>query len=99
MSKEEITVHDVDIALTRKLGAIKDEGKHHIYFYLQHEGSEYTVGKLSHSWSGSLNDTQVKMCADMLCIKKRDFESFVSCTKSRDDIVKLWQGGRSAHWS
>lgn len=52
-----LTVRDVEHGFLRKLGAEKDERRDHVYFYLTHEGSQYTVGKLSHSWRGDLNDT------------------------------------------
>ena len=52
-------MRDVKHAFTRKLGAEEDSSGDHNYFYFEYQGSEYTVGKLSHSWGGNLNDTQI----------------------------------------
>lgn len=90
-----MTVRDVEDCLVRKLGAERDESGDHIYFYLNHQSSEYTVGKLSHSWKGSLNDTQVLMLARKLFLQKREFERLVSCDLSAAEAVDLWQARRN----
>lgn len=87
-------VEDVRRAFTRKLGAAEDRGRHHIYYYFDYEGSEYTVGKISHSWRGSLNDTQVDMLAKKLFLERREFESFVDCTLSTEEMIGCWQSRR-----
>ncbi len=96
-----MTVHDVERAFTRKLGAERDDSGDHIYFYLNHRGSEYTVGKLSHSWRGSLNDTQVAMLARKLFLQKAEFEGFVECVTPAEEMKNLWQtrgaAARSSH--
>jgi len=89
-----LDVHDAIRAFTRKLGAIKDESGDHIYFYLSFEGSDYIVGKLSHSWTSNLNDTQINMLAHKLYLKKREFEQFVSCKLTAPDMINLWQQRR-----
>ena len=86
-----LTVRDVEDCFERKLRAERDESGDHIYFYLNHQGSQYTVGKLSHSWKGSLNDTQVLMLARKLHLQAREFERLVSCDLSPADTVDLWQ--------
>ena len=89
-------IHDVKRAFTRKLGAEGDDSGDHIYFYLDYKGSQYTVGKLSHSWSGDLNDTQIMMLARKLFLKKREFELFVDCTLNTAETIDLWQERRQA---
>lgn len=91
-----MNVHDVKKAFTRKLGATADYSGDHIYFYLVYEGSEYTVGKLSHSWRGDLNDTQITMLSRKLELKKREFENFVDCNLKTPDMIKLWQSRRDS---
>jgi len=75
----------------RKLGAEEDVSGDHIYYYLNHQGSQYTVGKLSHSWSGALNHTQVAMLARKLYLKKAEFEQFVSCELQTQAAIDTWQ--------
>lgn len=89
-----MNVHDATKAFTRKLGATEDNSGDHIYFYLSFEGSDYTVGKLSHSWTGSLNDTQINMLAHKLHLKKHEFEQFVGCRLTTPDMINLWQQRR-----
>ncbi len=90
-----LTVRDVEHCVVSKLGAERDESGDHIYFYLNHQGSQYTVGKLSHSWKGSLNDTQVLMLARKLHLQKREFERLVSCDLIAADAVDFWQTRRN----
>lgn len=78
----------------KKLGAEEDISGDHIYYYLDYQGSQYTVGKLSHSWSGSLNDTQVSMLAHKLHLKKKEFEQFVSCELDTQTAINVWQKRR-----
>lgn len=90
-----LTVRDVEYCFVSKLGAERDESGDHIYFYLNYQGSQYTVGKLSHSWRGSLNDTQVLMLARKLRLQKREFEQLVGCGLEAADGVDLWQSRRN----
>jgi len=83
-------VREVEHAFANKLRAERDSAGHHIYFYLNHEGSQYTVGKLSHSWKGDLNDTQVMMLASRLHLRKREFERFVDCDLEAREVLGLW---------
>lgn len=91
-----MNIRDVKRAFTKKLAAEEDDRRDHIYFYLNYDGSQYTVGKLSHSWSGDLNDTQVGMLSRKLCLRKKQFESFVDCTLSANQTIELWQSNRQA---
>lgn len=89
-----LTVGEVEEAFVRKLGAERDNSGDHIYFYLRYDNSDYTVGKLSHSWRGTLNDTQVLMLARKLWLQKREFERFVDCDLTTADMIDLWQSRR-----
>jgi hypothetical protein len=89
-----VTVADAEHALKSKLGATRDRSGDHVYFYFRDGESEYTVGKLSHSWKGQLNDTQITMLAKKLRLLKREFEDFVSCSLEKDQMVALWRQRR-----
>jgi hypothetical protein len=86
-----LDIRAVSRSFTKKLGAEEDVSGDHLYYYLEYKGSQYTVGKLSHSWSGSLNDTQVGMLARKLHLKKKEFEQFFSCTLDAKSTIELWQ--------
>lgn len=92
-----LKIREVKRVFTNKLGAQEDDSGDHIYFYLDFKGSQYTVGKLSHSWKADLNDSQVMMLSRKLCLKKREFEWFVSCTLTAKDTVDLWQARRRTY--
>ena len=86
-----LTISDVEKAFVYKLGAQKDTSGDHIHFYLNYHGSEYTVGKLSRSWKGSLNNSQIGMLARKLYLQKREFEQWVNCTVTNTEMTDLWQ--------
>jgi hypothetical protein len=90
-----LDVHDVERAFLRKLGAERNHQGHHVFFFYSHQGSNYTVAKLSHSWSGHLNDTQLGMLAKKLNLRKREFEEWVNCAMDNDTMIGRWQAGRA----
>ena len=90
-----LRVRDVEHGYVNKLGAERDPSGDHIYFYLNYGGSQYIVGKLSHSWRGALNDTQIMMLARKLCLQKREFERFVDCDLQAAEVIDLWQRRRN----
>ena len=90
-----LRVRDVKHAFTNKLGAELDDSGNHIYFYLDYGSSQFTVGKLSHSWRGNLNDTQIRMLAHKLYLQKREFERWVACTVTTEKMIELWQTRRT----
>ena len=85
-----MSVRAVERAFTRKLGAERDDSGDHIFFYFAREDSVYTVGKLSHSWSGDLSDTQEQMLAQKLCLQLREFRQFVDCGLSAREMIARW---------
>jgi hypothetical protein len=89
-----VTTAEAEHALKSKLGAVRDRSGDHIYFYFKDGESEYTVGKLSHSWKGQLNDTQVSMLAKKLRLLKREFEEFVDCSLETNQMLKMWRQRR-----
>ena len=96
MPRIRLTVNDVVNAYINKLGAIQDRSGDHIYFYLDFQGSEYTIGKLSHSWGGTLGDTQVLIVARKLWLQKREFERWVICDMENPEMLSIWQERRGA---
>ena len=89
-----MTVSDAEYALKNKLGATRDRSGDHVYFYLKDGASDYTVGKISHSWRGALNDTQVTMLAKKLRLQKTEFEAFVDCALEKHQMLQVWRRRR-----
>lgn len=89
-----MTVREAERALTRKLGASRDRSGDHIYFFLTDGDADYTVGKISHSWGGQLNDTKINMLAKKLHLRKQEFESFVDCGIERGQLLEMWRQRR-----
>jgi hypothetical protein len=85
-----VDLRDVERALTKKLRARRDPSGHHIFFYLDHKGCTYTVGKVSHSWGGHLNDAQIGMMARKLRLQKKEFEDFVDCSLDCCSVIRLF---------
>ncbi len=96
MPRIRLTVNDIKSAFTGKMGATEDDSGDHTYYYLDYEGSEYTVGKISHSWGGSLNNTQILMFARKLFLQKREFEKWVVCDIDTPEMLQIWQSRRQA---
>jgi hypothetical protein len=88
-----MTVDEAKWAFTVKLGASEDRSGEHIYFYFTDGNSEYTIGKMSHSWRGGkqLNDWLIKSMAKKMCLSKKDFEQFVDCTLAKPQMLKKWR--------
>lgn len=81
-------VSDVDHKLQQKLGAVRDRSGHHVFFYQTIDGKEHLVAKMSHSWRGQLDKTQIKMLADGLRLQLHEFELFVDCAESAEQVIK-----------
>lgn len=86
-----MTVDDAKDAFTGKLGAIQDKSGKHIFFYFRDSDSDYTVGKISHSWRGQLNNTQIMLLAKKLRLQKQEFEKWVDCTLQTDEMLQIWR--------
>lgn len=89
-----MTVREAERALTRKLGATRDRSGDHIYFYFRDGESDYIVGKISHSWGGQLDDTQIGMLARKLRLLKKEFEAFVDCGLEVGPMLDIWRQRR-----
>jgi|SRR5208337_5097858 len=92
-----MTVDEAKDAFTGKLGAAQDKSGKHIFYCFKDSGSDYTVGKISHSWTGQLNDTQTGMLAKKLCLQKQEFENWVGCTLENDEMLKIWRNRRPTY--
>jgi hypothetical protein len=94
-----MTVDDAKDAFTGKLGAAQDKSGKHIFFYFKDGDLDYTVGKISHSWRGQLNDTQILMLAKKLYLQKQEFEKWVDCTLKNHQMLQIWRARRPRYTS
>ncbi len=92
-----MTVNEAKGAYTGKLGATEDKRGKHIFFCFKDSGSDYTIGKISHSWRGQLNDTQIGLLARKLRLQKQEFENWVDCTLQNDEMLQIWRNRPSTY--
>lgn len=74
-----------------KLDAIEDRKKHHIYYWMNIDGHEYRIGKLSHSARGQAPDHVIIDTARRLKLTKKEFESLVDCTIDKSVHEGIWR--------
>jgi hypothetical protein len=80
-------------ALGTKLGAIEDKGSDHSYYYMDIEGKQHRIAKLSHSSRGSeqINDFIINDTAKRMHLEKTELVDFASCSISKDGYIKIWK--------
>lgn len=83
-------VGEIRRAMVRKLEALEDRRKDHIWFYFSYDGKEYKGPKLSHSWHGDLNDQQIAWLKKPLELTKSEFQDFVECPLSTQEFYEKW---------
>ena len=82
---------EIRSTLVAKLDAVEDRTGHHIYFWLDINGSEFRVGKLSHSGRGQAPDHVISDTARRLKLTKKEFLSLVECKISKDMHKEIWK--------
>lgn len=82
---------EIRSTLVAKLDAVEDRAGHHVYFWLDIDGSEFRVGKLSHSARGQAPDHVVSDTAKRLKLTKKEFNSLVDCTIDKEMHEDIWR--------
>ena len=85
-------VRAVRAALIRKLEAIEDRARHHVFFYLDYDGRRYLGSKMSHSWRGDLDDQQIDWVKKPLLLSKSEFDQLVDCPMTKNQFFEVWIG-------
>lgn len=85
---------EIRSTLVAKLDATEDRAGHHVYFWLDIDGHEYRVGKLSHSARGQAPDHVVSDTAKRLKLTKKEFNSLVECTIDKQMHEDIWKERR-----
>lgn len=83
-------VRDIRRALLRKLHAVEDPKRAHVFYYFVIEGKQYKATKLSHGATGQLDDNLVHLVAGQLRLRKEELESLVECPLSENEYFALW---------
>jgi hypothetical protein len=81
---------DIRRTLLRKLHAIEDRKKDHIFFYFDRDGKQHRATKLSHGLQGQLDDTLLGLIAKQLRLQKKELDSLVECSLKEDEYFKRW---------
>ncbi len=84
-------IREIRSTLVAKLDANEDRAGHHIYFWLNIDGREYRVGKLSHSARGQAPDHVVSDTARRLELTKEEFRSLVECSIDKAMHEDIWR--------
>ncbi len=82
---------EIRSTLVAKLDAEEDRTGHHVYFWLNVDGHEFRVGKMSHSARGQAPEYVIKDTAKRLRLTKEEFESLVGCTITKEMHKDIWR--------
>ncbi len=77
--------------MVNKLDAIEDRAGHHIYYWINFDGREYRVGKMSHSARGQASDHIIIDTARRLKLTKKEFLDLVECTIDKNMHEDIWK--------
>ena len=81
-------IRDLQRALRRKLGAVEDRRRHHVFWWLEIDGREFRVAKFSHSSRNQL--PQISDTAKRLKLSNTEFDDLVDCPLTGDEFRRLW---------
>ena len=82
---------EIQTTLVVKLGAIEDRTSHHVYYWMNVDGIEFRVGKLSHSSRGRAPEYVVSDTAKRLKLNKKEFTSLVECSMDKGTHRDIWR--------
>ena len=77
-------------ALMGKLGASEARQSHHIYYFLNVNGADHRVAKLSHSSRGQLHRFIVSDTAKRLRLSGPQLAALVDCSLGKAQFFESW---------
>ena len=83
-------VRDLERALRRKLGAVEDRRRHHVFWWLEINEREYRVAKFSHSSRGQLPQYILADTAKRLKLTNSELDDLANCPLTGDEFRRLW---------
>lgn len=83
-------VRELQRALRRKLRAVEDRRRHHVFWWLEVDGREYRVAKYSHSSRGQLPQYILSDTAKRLKLSQAELDDLVNCPLSGEEFLRLW---------
>jgi len=75
----------------RKLDTVEDRRGHHVYFYVEVDGHDYRVCKLSHSMTGELPPFVVSDAARRMKLTAHEFAALADCRVAKPEFLSLWR--------
>lgn len=83
-------IRELQRALRRKLGAMEERRRHHVFWWLEINGREYRVAKFSHSSRGQLLQYILSDTAKRLKLSNAELDDLVNCPLSGEEFRRLW---------
>ena len=83
-------VRELQRALRRKLGAVEDRRRHHVFWWLEIDGREHRVAKFSHSSRGQLPQYILSDTAKRLKLSNAELDDLVNCPLTEAEFLRLW---------
>lgn len=83
-------VRELQRALRRKLGAVEDRRRHHVFWWFEFDGREHRIAKFSHSSRGQLPQYIVSDTAKRLKLTNSELDDLVNCPMTADEFRGLW---------
>ncbi len=83
-------IRELQQALRRKLGAMEDRRRHHVFWWLEIDDREYRVAKFSHSSRGQLPPYILSDTAKRLKLSNAELDNLVNCPLSGEEFLRLW---------
>jgi hypothetical protein len=75
----------------RKIDAVEDRSGHHIYFYVEIDGHEYRVCKLSHSMTGELPPFVISEAVRLMRLNRDEFTALADCLSGKTEFLSCWR--------
>lgn len=83
-------VRELQRALRRKLGAVEDRRRHHVFWWLEIDGREHRVAKFSHSSRGQLPHYILSDTAKRLKLSNPELDDLVNCPLTEAEFLRMW---------
>jgi len=77
-------------ALISKGEAIEDRRSHHVFFYVDIQGSTCRATKISHSARGQISNPILDAISQQMRLTNKELRHFVACTIDREKWIELW---------
>ncbi len=81
---------ELQSALISKGKTSEDRRGHHIFYFLEVDGKQYPVTKVSHSARGQIDNNILSQIAYQMRLTTKELRGFVACPVDREEWLQLW---------